>query len=43
MYIYPDNGCKESPTCLKCKLPQCVYDLPKGDRPTRLAPRGACG
>ena len=33
MYIYPDNGCKESPSCLKCKLPQCVYDMPQGDRP----------
>ena len=24
---YPDNGCKEAPSCLDCPLPQCVYDV----------------
>lgn len=24
--LYPDQGCVESPTCLKCPLPMCRWD-----------------
>ena len=27
-YPYRDEGCKVSPSCLKCPLPQCKYDDP---------------
>lgn len=23
---FPDDGCHEEPSCLNCKLPQCIYD-----------------
>jgi len=25
---YPDTGCEIAPSCLRCPLPQCKYDLP---------------
>jgi hypothetical protein len=26
--VIPDKGCEVSPSCLRCPLPQCVYDEP---------------
>ena len=26
--VYQDRGCQESPSCLKCHLPRCVFDEP---------------
>ena len=31
--IYRDTGCEVSPSCLRCPLPVCKYDLPKHQRP----------
>ena len=28
--VDPDTGCVESPSCLRCPLPQCVHDLHPG-------------
>lgn len=28
-YIYEDRGCDVSPSCLRCPLAVCVYDMPK--------------
>ena len=27
-----DTGCKHSPSCLKCPLPQCVHDMTRADQ-----------
>ncbi len=29
---YRDEGCELSGSCLHCRLPHCVYDLPRGKR-----------
>ena len=38
--MYPDVGCRWSPSCLACPLPQCVHDAPRrgagGGRPRPL-------
>jgi DNA invertase Pin-like site-specific DNA recombinase len=26
---YIDEGCEQSPSCLHCPLPQCIYDEPR--------------
>lgn len=28
--MYPDRGCDLAPACLKCPLPVCRYDMPRG-------------
>lgn len=27
-YVYPDTGCKVSPSCFTCPLAECVFDAP---------------
>lgn len=27
---YADTGCAVSPSCLRCPLPQCIHDEPRG-------------
>jgi len=29
---YHDTGCELAPSCLKCPLPQCKYDVPRSAR-----------
>ena len=28
-FSYPDRGCNLAPSCLKCHLPVCKFDLPR--------------
>ena len=31
-YQYRDEGCELSGSCLRCRLPRCIYDQPQGKR-----------
>ena len=33
--VIGDSGCKESPSCLSCPLPQCIYDGTPSERLAR--------
>jgi hypothetical protein len=37
-YLYQDQGCDVSPSCLRCPLERCVYDAPRAKRPSALEP-----
>ena len=30
-----DSGCRKSPRCLDCPLPECIYDGPRRSRQSR--------
>ena len=32
IYVPSDKGCKVEPSCLNCRLPVCIYDLPEDAR-----------
>ena len=42
---YRNDGCHVAPSCLDCPLPQCWYEMPKGEREAyrRMAERGRGG
>ena len=42
---YRNDGCHVAPSCLDCPLPQCWYEMPKGEREAyrRMAERGKGG